>query len=180
MTADVAARLGDRLRETGATVAVAEGHTAGRTFARLTAVPGASDYAERGYCTYSYDSLRAELAVDRETLDEHGVVAAPTTLAMARAARDRADTTWGLATTGIAGPSGGEAGRPVGTTYVGIAYAAPWGTGESFAGVERHVLEGDRETVLAGAAERALRDLLAAVERRRGAGDDGDADEDVE
>jgi nicotinamide-nucleotide amidase len=175
MVEEVAARVGDRLVETDATVAVAEGHTGGRVFARLTAVPGASDYADRGYCTYSYDSLRAELAVDRETLDEHGVVAAPTTRAMARGARDRADATWGLATTGIAGPGGGDADRPVGTTFVGVAYAAPWGSEASFARVSRHVVEGDREAVLDRAATLALRDLLAALDD--GADDDG-ADDD--
>jgi nicotinamide-nucleotide amidase len=94
---------------------------------------------------------------------------------MARAARDRADATWGVATTGVAGPGGGDAERPVGTTLVAVAYAAPWGTGASFARVERYVLDGDRAAVLAGGVERALADLLAAVETTGVA--DGDAEE---
>jgi nicotinamide-nucleotide amidase len=175
-----AERVGERLRETGATVAVAEGHTGGRVFAALTAVPGASDYAERGYSPYSYDALRAELAIPRETLDDHGVVAAPTTRAMARAARDRADATWGVATTGVAGPAGGDsdAGRPVGTTFVGVAYAAPWGSGDSFARVSRTVVEGDsRGERLDAGADLALERLATAIDEAAAADDDEDGDD---
>jgi len=168
-----AGRVGEALRERGETVAVAEGHTAGRVCARLTRAPGASDFLDRGYCTYSYDSLRDVLAVSREALDAHGVVSEPVTRAMARAARDHADATWGVATTGVAGPGGGDAERPVGTALVAVAYAAPWGTGASFARVERYVLDGDRAAVLAGSVDRALADLLAAVESTDVAGPAG-------
>lgn len=170
---DRASSVGDRLRATDATVAVAEGHTGGRVAAALTAVPGASDYFDRAIVPYSYDSIRAELAVSRERLDDHGVVSEPVTRAMARAVRDVADATWGVATTGIAGPTGGDADRPVGTTFVGLAYAAPWGSGESFATVDRFVFEGDRRRVLDEATGAALSRLADAIER---GADDPDAD----
>jgi nicotinamide-nucleotide amidase len=83
---------------------------------------------------------------------------------MARGVRDRAGTTWGLSTTGIAGPSGGSAEKPVGTVYVGVAYAGAWGTGESFTTVAHYEFDGDRLAVKEQIARQALRDLLAAVE----------------
>jgi nicotinamide-nucleotide amidase len=105
------------------------------------------------------------LAVSRECLDDHGVVSRPVTQAMARGVRDVADVTWGVATTGIAGPTGGDADRPVGTTFVGVAYAAPWGSGGSFATVDRFVIDGDRDRVRDGATEAALSRLAEAIER---------------
>jgi nicotinamide-nucleotide amidase len=170
--ATVGERVGDRLRAADATVALAEGHTGGRVTATLTAVPGASDYVERAIVPYSYDSIRAELGVSRELLDEHGVVSEPVTGAMARAARDVADATWGVATTGVAGPSGGDESRPVGTTFVGVAYAAPWGSNASFAEVTRSVLDGDRRAVLRAAAETALETLAEAIKRVERDGND--------
>jgi len=82
---------------------------------------------------------------------------------MAAGARDRADTTWAVATTGIAGPGGGTEEKPVGLVYVGVAYAAPWGTGESFVETERVVLDGYRIAVKHGAVDAALDALVRAV-----------------
>ncbi|WP_335999723.1 CinA family protein [Halorientalis halophila] len=158
--------VGDRLREAGQTVAVAEGCTGGLVAALLTAEPGASDFLDRALVPYSYDSLRELLAIDRETLDEHGVVSEQTTRALARAVRDTAGTTWGLATAGVAGPDGGTAEKPVGTTFVGVAFAGEWGSGESGATVDRYRIEGDRATVRERAARRALSDLASHVADR--------------
>lgn len=159
-------RVGDRLRETGGTVAVAEAATGGLVGALLSAPPGASAYFDRAYVTYSYDSLRETLAVSRETLDAHGAVSAPAVREMAQAARDRPKTDWGLAVAGIAGPGGGTEAVPVGTCVVGVARAAPWESGESETTVEPHAVSGS-ETRAARReqfARRALRDLLAALE----------------
>jgi len=110
-------RVGDRLREAGETVAVAEAATGGLVGALLSAPPGASAYFERSYVTYSYDSLREVLAVSREALDDHGAVSAPVVREMAQAARDRPDADWGVAVAGIAGPGGGtDAGSPAAAT----------------------------------------------------------------
>lgn len=156
-------RVGDALRDAGETVAVAEAATGGLVAALVTGPAGASDYFDRGYVTYAYDSLREELAVPRETLDAHGAVSKPTVRAMARAARDRTRSDWGVATAAVAGPGGGTEERPVGTAFVGVAEAAPWESGESGATVERYRFEGDRAAVREQVARRALTDLLAAV-----------------
>lgn len=160
----VEARVGDALRNAGETVAVAEAATGGLVGALLTAPPGASDYLDRSYVTYSYDSLREVLAVPRERLDEYGAVSGPTVAAMARAARDRTRADWGLAVAGIAGPGGGTDNRPVGTCIVGVARAAPWESGDSETTTERRVLDGEsRADRREQFARRALADLLAAV-----------------
>jgi len=157
-------RVGEALRAAGETVAVAEAATGGLVGALLTAPPGASDYLDRSYVTYSYDSLREVLAVPRETLDEHGAVSEPTVAAMARATRDRTRADWGLAVAGIAGPGGGSADRPVGSCLVGVARAAPWESGDSETTTKRRLLEGDtRADRRERFARQALRALLAAV-----------------
>lgn len=161
---DHAIAVGDRLRDRGETLAVAEAATGGAVAARLTAPPGASDFFDRGIVAYAYDTKRHTLGVRRETLDDHGVVSAPVAREMARGVRDSADVTWGLATTAIAGPTGGTEDRPVGTAFVGVAYAAPWETGDSYATVERYAFDGDRATVRERTVDRALRDLLAELD----------------
>lgn len=157
-------RVGDRLREASMTVGVAEACTGGVITALLTNVPGSSDYFDRGFVTYSYDSLREVLGIPRELLDEHGAVSDPVTRAMAQSARDRADTTWGLATTGIAGPGGGTPETPVGTVFIGLAYAAPWGTEASYARTERYEFDGSRTAIRERTAREALELLGDAVE----------------
>jgi nicotinamide-nucleotide amidase len=83
---------------------------------------------------------------------------------MARAARDRARTDWGVAVAGVAGPEGGTEDRPVGTCFVGVARAAPWESGDSGATARRHELDCPTRTDCREAfARRALADLLEAV-----------------
>ncbi|AFK18405.1 CinA family protein [Haloferax mediterranei ATCC 33500] len=156
-------RVGDALRDAGHTVAVAESCTGGLIGSLLTDVPGSSDYFDRSLVTYSYDAKRHELAVSREALDEHGAVSEPVAREMAAGVRDVADTTWGVATTGIAGPDGGLPGKPVGTVFVGIAFAAPWGSGDSYTRVERFEYDGSRTQVKEQIARGALRLLVGEV-----------------
>jgi nicotinamide-nucleotide amidase len=157
-------RVGDALRASDATVATAESCTGGLIGSLLTDVAGSSDYFDRTLATYSYDAKLDLVGVARETLDEYGAVSEPVARQMARGARDTAGTTWGLSTTGIAGPTGGTDEKPVGTVYVGVAYRGDWGTGDSFTRVERYEFDGDRLQVKEQIARRALTDLLAAVE----------------
>jgi nicotinamide-nucleotide amidase len=147
--------LGDALRAASHSVATAESCTGGLIGSLLTDVPGSSDYFDRSYVTYSYDAKLAH-GVTREALDAHGAVSEPVAREMARAARDRAGTDWGVATTGIAGPSGGTDEKPVGTVYVGVAYAADWGTGDSYTTVDRREFDGDRLQVKEQIARAAL------------------------
>lgn len=163
-------RIGETLRERGETIAIAESCTGGLVGSLLTDVSGSSDYFDRSLVTYSYDAKRELLAVDRETLDAEGAVSEPVARRMARAIRDTAGVDWGVSTTGIAGPTGGSPDRPVGTVYVGVARAADWGTGDSWARVERYEFDGSRREIKEQIARQALRDVLAAArEEGRGA-----------
>lgn len=157
-------RVGEVLRETEATVAVAESCTGGLVGSLITDVSGSSDYFDRSVVTYSYDAKRALLAVSRETLDAHGAVSEPVAREMARAVCDTASTTWGLATTGIAGPDGGTEEDPSGTVYIGVANAAQWGTGESKTTVARYVFDGTRLERKERFARQALSDLLGRIQ----------------
>ncbi|QAU11645.1 CinA family protein [Halorubrum sp. BOL3-1] len=159
-----AERLNALLDDRDETLATAESLTGGLVGSRVTDVPGASAYFDRGFVTYTYDAKRELLGVSRESLDAHGAVSEPVVREMAAGARDRADTDWAVATTGIAGPTGGTDEKPVGLVCFGVAHAAPWGTEESFARTERAVLDGDRDAVKRGAAETALDALVRAIE----------------
>ncbi|MFB6132670.1 MAG: CinA family protein [Halanaeroarchaeum sp.] len=165
MTPDspVEARIGDALTRTDGSVATAESCTGGLVGSLLTDVPGSSAYFDRAYVTYSYDA-KLDLGVSRESLDEHGAVSEPVVRQMARATRDRAGTTWGVATTGIAGPTGGTEEKPVGTVFVGVAFAAPWETGESYVRTERDTFDGGRTEIKAKIARYALELLEAEIE----------------
>ena len=156
-------RVGDLLSARGETVAVAEGATGGLVAGLLSSVPGSSDYLDRALVPYDYDALRELLAISRETLDAHGAVSEPAVREAAQAARDTADATWGIATAGVAGPGGGSAETPVGTGFVGVAPAAPWGTNGSDATVTRYEFDGDRDAVRERLARQALADLEAVA-----------------
>ncbi|WP_231183953.1 CinA family protein [Haladaptatus sp. DYF46] len=153
-------RVGDALRESDATVATAESCTGGLIGSLLTDVPGSSDYFDRGLVTYSYDAKMEHVGVTREVLDEHGAVSEPVARQMARGVRDVAGTTWGVATTGIAGPSGGTEEKPVGTVFIGVAYAGKWTSGESYSVVARHEYDGSRQEIKNEIARQALSDLF--------------------
>lgn len=165
----VADRIGDALRSTGETLAIAESATGGLVSTRITDVPGASDYFERGFVTYANRAKQAALGVSREALDAHGAVSAAVAQEMATGARDVAGTSWALATTGVAGPTGGSDETPVGTAYIAVARAAPWGTGASGVTADHHRFEGDRAAVRSQIAETALETLLDHVRRAEGA-----------
>ena len=155
--------VGDSLRERGEFVAAAESCTGGLIGSLLPDVPGSSDYFDRSIVTYSYDAKMEHLGVPREVLDDVGAVSEPVAEGMARGVRDRAGVAWGVATTGIAGPTGGTEEKPVGTVYIGVAHAAPWGTEASFVRTERAVLDGDRAAVKAGAVDLALDALVRTI-----------------
>ena len=104
-----------------ATLAVAESCTGGLLANRITNVPGASAVFVAGYICYANEAKIDMLDVDPELIEKHGAVSEPVARALAEHARMRARSTYALATTGIAGPSGGSCEKPVGTVYIGLA-----------------------------------------------------------
>jgi nicotinamide-nucleotide amidase len=155
--------LGDALQDAGHTIACTESCTGGLIGSLLTDVPGSSDYFDRSLVTYTYDA-KLDTGVSREALDEQGAVSEPVARQMARAVRDAAGTTWGVSTTGIAGPTGGTEEKPVGTVYIGVAYAGEWGSGETYTTVERREFDGDRLEIKEQIARRALRTVGEELE----------------
>lgn len=161
-------RLAETFADRGEYIAAAESATGGLVGSLVTDVPGASDFFDRSVVTYTYDAKMEELGVSREALDENGAVSAPVARQMARGVSDKAGTTWGVSTSGIAGPTGGTDEKPVGTVYVGIAYAGEWGTETSYSEAERYVFDADerdgdtsaRRYLKRRFAETAVRDLI--------------------
>jgi nicotinamide-nucleotide amidase len=117
---DLAERVHRLLRQAGHTVATAESLTGGRLAASLTAAPGASDVYVGGVVTYATELKASLLGVSERIIAEHGVVSSACAQAMAAGVRTLTGATYGVATTGVAGPSSQE-GKPPGTVFVGIA-----------------------------------------------------------
>lgn len=114
--------VGRLLRESGATLAVAESCTGGLIAHRITDVPGGSKYFLEGIVAYANDSKVRALGVSPETIAREGAVSEATVREMALGVRLTAGATLGLATSGIAGPSGGTPEKPVGTVCIGLAW----------------------------------------------------------
>jgi nicotinamide-nucleotide amidase len=112
------------LRERGLTLALAESCTGGLLSERLTSVPGASAFLERGYVTYSNRSKVELLGIDPALLESAGAVSPEVAAAMAAGARRAAGTDIGVAVTGIAGPDGGTREKPVGLVFIATDGAA--------------------------------------------------------
>lgn len=113
--------LGEGLRETKQTVATAESATGGLLGHRLTSVSGSSDYYIGSIVAYANDVKQAVLGVSSEMLEEHGAVSEPVAVQMAVGVREVLGSDIGVATTGIAGPTGGTPEKPVGTIWLGYA-----------------------------------------------------------
>ncbi|NJD10051.1 MAG: competence/damage-inducible protein A [Gemmatimonadetes bacterium] len=153
---DLAAVLGVHLGRRQLRLAVAESCTGGLLAARITAVPGSSDYFLGGVVAYANSAKQALLGVADATLGQYGAVSEKVALELARGAVQSTGADCGLAITGIAGPAGGTPDRPVGTVW--IAMQVP---GESRA--ERFRFAGSRDEIRARAAQAALALLLRAL-----------------
>jgi nicotinamide-nucleotide amidase len=134
------------------TLAIAESCTGGLLANRITNIPGASSVFLAGYICYANEAKIDMLEVDPELIEKHGAVSEPVARALAQAARMRARSTYALATTGIAGPSGGSPEKPVGTVYIALATPAE-------IAVKKLFFPSDRETFKQMAAQAAF-DLL--------------------
>ncbi len=113
--------IGRQLVARGHTLSCAESCTGGRVASMCTAHGGSSAWFTEGAITYSNAAKVRMLGVDPGTLEQHGAVSEPVARQMAEGIRERAGTTWGVSTTGIAGPGGGSAEKPVGTVHIAVA-----------------------------------------------------------
>ncbi|HWS55151.1 MAG TPA: competence/damage-inducible protein A [Pyrinomonadaceae bacterium] len=144
--------VGLRLAVGGFTVATAESCTGGLVAHRLTEVPGSSSYFMEGVVAYSNEAKTRLLGVPAELIEARGAVSGEVAEAMAEGVKARADTDFGLAVTGIAGPGGGSGEKPVGLVYVALS-------DDAHTEHRRLMLPGDRHLIRWRASQAAL-DLL--------------------
>ena len=148
--------LAQVLQQRGWMMATAESCTGGLIAAACTDLSGSSVWFERGFVTYSNLAKQQMLGVPESLLIAHGAVSEPVAVAMAQGAVQHSAAQVALSVTGIAGPSGGTADKPVGTVWFGWQVA-----GRTFG--EHHLLAGDRTQVRAQTVQIALAGLLQRV-----------------
>ena len=124
----LAEEVGRAARAAGWHIVTAESCTAGWIAKALTDIPGSSQWVDSGYVTYSNTAKMRDLGVSARTLDEHGAVSEATVREMANGALQAAGVEMAIAVSGIAGPDGGTADKPVGTVWFGIATAEAQGS----------------------------------------------------
>ncbi|HEY3294646.1 MAG TPA: competence/damage-inducible protein A [bacterium] len=139
-SAKLGAVIGNILINRGQKLAVAESCTGGLVSDMITDIPGSSRWFDRGWITYSNAAKTGNICVDEELIIRHGAVSEEVACAMAQGARTNAETSWGISTTGIAGPDGGTASKPVGTVWIAVS-------SESGAHARLLQLSGLRETI---------------------------------
>jgi len=144
--------IGDYLRNKGWTLAISESCTGGLICDRITNVSGSSDYFMGGMVNYSNESKSKHLGVPPNDIRRYGAVSPQVARKMAQGVQKAFHTTFGLSTTGVAGPTGGTKRSPVGRVYIGMASGRrTW--------VKKLDLKGNRREIKKQAAERSL-DLL--------------------
>ncbi len=160
---DLAARVGERLREQGLYLTAAESCTGGWICQEITSVVGSSAWFERGFVTYSNTAKQQLLGVKIATLEAHGAVSAQVVLEMARGALANSQAQVAVAVSGVAGPDGGSEAKPVGTVW--IAWVLRGARGEELlAEAQCFLYPGDRRSV----RRRTVVDALAGVLARLG------------
>jgi len=146
-------------RQRNLRVVTAESCTGGLVAAALTAISGSSDVVERGFVTYANEAKREMLGVPWDALLGHGAVSDQVARAMAKGALARSAADISVSVTGVAGPGGGSAEKPVGLVH----FAAERTGYEPIS--ERHVFPGDRDGIRRRAALTALVMLASLAER---------------
>jgi PncC family amidohydrolase len=144
---------GELLRRRGLRLAVAESCTGGLIGHRITNIPGSSTYYMGSVTAYAYEAKVRLLGVRWETLEKYGAVSKETVLEMSRGVRKALAADIGIAVSGIAGPGGGTAEKPVGLTWIGLSAAD---VDEAW----RFIWDGDRLQVKEHSAEQALQMLV--------------------
>jgi len=159
--AALAVLVGGRLEAAGATLVAAESCTGGWVGQAVTAVAGSSAWFERGFVTYSNEAKQEMLGVREATIARHGAVSQETAREMAAGALARSRGTIAVAITGVAGPGGGTAAKPVGM----VCFA--WARGDDVR-AETHHFEGDRDSVRRQAVIRALQGVVERLDEAAG------------
>lgn len=144
--------IGTLLRNDKKTLAVAESCTGGFLGHRITNVPGSSDYFIQGIVTYSNESKTSLLDVSPDLIEKYGAVSSQVAQAMATSIKEKAQTSYGLAITGIAGPTGGTPEKPAGLVFTALA----WEEGSE---VSKNLFLGNREAIKFQSSQKAL-DML--------------------
>lgn len=139
-------------------IATAESCTGGLVAATIVNVSGASEVFQAGFVTYANEAKEKELGVKSETLQTYGAVSEKTAKEMAIGCAAHAKAQVGISTTGIAGPGGGTAEKPVGLVYIGCAV-------RSNVYVEKNLFSGDRQQVRRQAADRAIGFALECIKK---------------
>jgi nicotinamide-nucleotide amidase len=148
-----------RCRDKKLMLATAESCTGGLIAGALTDIAGSSDVVERGFVTYSNRAKTEMLGVPEALIARYGAVSAEVVRAMASGALGHAPVDLAVAVTGIAGPGGGSAEKPVGLVHFGLARKG------NQVQSEQHIFPGDRRGIRRATVERALELLLAAAEQ---------------
>lgn len=158
---ELAGKLGEVLRETGLRLVTAESCTGGWIGKVVTDIAGSSAWFDRGFITYSNEAKQDHLQVPRTLLDEHGAVSEAVARAMAEGALESSRAGISLAVTGVAGPEGGTADKPVGLVWFAWAYGAQ-------VAAEHRIFPGDREAVRRATVRHALLGVMHALKRVSG------------
>jgi nicotinamide-nucleotide amidase len=148
MTTTLSTTIVESLKSTGETLSIAESLTGGALTSEIVSVPGASHVLKGSIVAYSVEIKVHELSVSQDIIDKVGVVSEEVALAMADGVKARMNSTWSIASTGVAGP-GPHHGIPAGTVWLAIV-------GPDTRETVKLALEGDRERVRRGAVESAL------------------------
>lgn len=148
MTTTLSTTIVESLKSKGETLSIAESLTGGALTSEIVSVPGASHVLKGSIVAYSVEIKVHELSVSQDIIDKVGVVSEEVALAMADGVKARMNSTWSIASTGVAGP-GPHHGIPAGTVWLAIV-------GPDTRETVKLALEGDRERVRRGAVESAL------------------------
>ena len=158
-THTLAAQLGEALRQRGQRIATAESCTGGLIAGALTAIAGSSDWFGFGWVSYANEAKQQMLDVRAETLMAHGAVSGQTVREMAEGARRHSGADWAIAVSGIAGPGGGSAEKPVGLVYIAVA-------GEKGTIVKKNLFTGTRRQIKFRTTQTALDMVHHYLEQR--------------
>jgi len=156
----LAAQVGALLKLHGLMLATAESCTGGGVAQAITGVAGSSGWFERGFVTYSNQSKQQMLGVRESTLIQHGAVSEMTVREMVAGVLQHSSAQVALAVSGIAGPDGGTADKPVGTVWFA------WGLQDGETRAQRYQLDGNRAEVRAQAVNIALQGIADLLNNR--------------